>query len=126
MDETAQERSRLVESLPFDRKELARRAECSTGTLSDWINNKRQVKKHLHDAIMREISLGGGFSGIEPLDSESVSSGIELREQPAEYQVAVDWRERALKAEAEIERLRSSLHELTKPVTYGKNIKKPQ
>lgn len=58
--------------------------------------------------------------------ADSVNSGIELHEKPAEYKGVTDWRDRAYKAEAEVERLRTALHEITKPVTYGKNIKKHQ
>jgi hypothetical protein len=105
----AEERRRLISDLPIDRAELARRADCSTGTLSDWINAKRPVKKHLNDAIMREIEKASGGSGIEVKDSESVTSPLELKEQQAEYGSQTNWQRRAEKAESENAKLKQAL-----------------
>lgn len=73
-----------MKALPFDRTELARRAKCSPGTLSDWINNKRSIGEHLHDAILREIAAGQRNSGNESRFSDSVLPGVADRQAKVE------------------------------------------
>lgn len=96
-----------------------------TSTVKAAVEGK---SKDLREFVLRKAlqEFLGFAESVNNGRADSVTSGIELREQAAEYQSVNDWRERALKAEAEVERLRTALHEMTKPVSYGKNIKKTQ
>lgn len=109
MDSIALERAKLVDELPIDRKELARRAKCSPGTLSDWINHKRPVREHLHDAIMRAIEESQPNSGREPADSQSVMPGVEMRDDSTEYLTLTECKARIKQLEQELAELRIAL-----------------
>lgn len=105
MDSIAKERGKLVDDLPIDRKELARRAKCSPGTLSDWINDRRPVREHLHDAIMRAITESRPSSEREVGASQSVSSGLALREAPRDLHTLAQCKQRIAELESEVTRL---------------------
>jgi hypothetical protein len=96
-----------------------------TSTVKAAVDGK---SKDVRELALRKVLLGFLSIADSANDglADSVMTGVEINEQKSEYQAAVDWRERALKAEAEVERLRTALHEMTKPVSYGKNVKKTQ
>lgn len=104
-----------MDELPIDRKELAKRAKCSPGTLSDWINNKRPVREHLHDAIMQAIGLSRHNSGREPQVSESVKPGVALQDEAPEYLTIAECKQRINELNQEVERLRAALHAISAP-----------
>jgi hypothetical protein len=120
----------LLEQAGMDQRELAVALESSPSVISALVNNVtgkaaagKKTKKKALDYLRARIRDSESVVSRHP---ESEVSGIELKEMPPEYNDATDWRERALKAEAEVERLRTALHEMTKPISYSKNIKKPQ